>query len=192
MTKKLSKGFSEFFSQFSIEDFKVFKNLNWPEIIRKARELNEKFNRCQNCGKKEQKYSCNVKQICKGKFDHGIFIEKFCSLDCFNEYLNKHVYNNQLINYPELLEPELKNSVIEFLAWCLNPKELKELNKKQILALTNDRIKNYEDAQKCTYCGKKEQTLELNIFKSKTTGIHNILYGDFCSKKCLKKYVEKL
>lgn len=191
MTKKLTKGFSDFFQQFPIRELKLFKDLDWPDIFFRARKLSKQLEGCQNCGKKERRYSCNIKVIDKGKDDCGIFMEKFCSLNCFNEYVNKHIQNDQLVGYPELLSPKLQNRVTEFLAWCLEPKEVKELNLEKLLALTKERIKNYEKSKECTSCGKKEQNFELSILNTKTNSLHNLAYGDFCSKGCLKKYVNE-
>ncbi len=191
MTKKLSRGFSDFFSEFSIEELKHLINLDWPKIIIRTIKFNERYDCCQNCGNKKPEYSFNLKHTDKGKTYNSIYLDRCCSLNCLRRYLNKNIKNNELHNHPPYLGSGFKNKVIQNLVWCLEPKELKQLNKKKILTLTKERIKNYEDAQKCNYCGKKDQKLRFDILKVKKNSSSGLAYGDFCSKECLKKYVEE-
>ena len=190
MTKKLSRGFSDFFMELSITELRRLMKMDWPEIIRRAKEFNGKYECCPNCGEKEQEYSCDIKKI--SKIRYNFFLEHFCSLNCLQRFLDRNIKNDKLHHYSPYLGPGLRNKVIHNLVWCLEQKELKKLNKKQILALTKERIKNYEDAQKCTYCGKKDQKLRFDIFEVTKNTSRGIAFGDFCSKKCLKKYVKKL
>src|SRR3989344_914735 len=180
-----------FFQEFNIEELQKLKLLNFSKIITKAKELNKNARGCSYCYKLHPKYTF-IFYTHRWKNNHIYRThainsgDRFCSKECLFQYFNQPKKEEKQRN------TTLAVKAADSLALYCLPKELNQIKRIDFLTKIEERLQNYQKYLFCDYCHeRKKKGHQLETYKTTKRRSSVVLYGEFCSKKCLKKYVQE-
>lgn len=172
---------------FELKELKKILQFNFREIIAKAKKVKALDFSCPACGKKDPHYKTNISNPKNNK----LFQIKVCSLNCLKEYLNQNIKNNSFLRDTIPAQKGLEREIIWQLAKFLNFQELEQIRPADLKVLIKEQMRSFKKKRPCSYCQQEEKGWDLSVTKINSHDYKDILNGEFCSKKCLKKFYDE-